>query len=86
MSLPVQAPLRVHPLEFAGKSVKDKLSDIRKQLKGMLILAPRSVSEDSLADCACLPGCQAVRPNQDEHCRSVSVRVWVAQRPRLMLC
>jgi hypothetical protein len=30
----VQAPLRVHKLEFAGKSVKDKLTDIKKQLKG----------------------------------------------------
>ncbi len=29
-----QAPVRVHPLEFAGKSVKDKLQDIRKELKG----------------------------------------------------
>ena len=29
-----QAPLRVHPLEFAGKSVKEKLQDIRKLLKG----------------------------------------------------
>ena len=31
-----QAPLRVHPLEFAGKSVKEKLQDIRKELKGSL--------------------------------------------------
>ncbi len=30
----LQAPLRVHPLRFAGKSVKEKLQDIRKQLKG----------------------------------------------------
>ena len=33
----LQAPLRVHPLEFAGKSVKEKLQDIRKQLKGLYL-------------------------------------------------
>ena len=33
----LQAPLRVHPVKFAGLSVKDKLKQIRKELKGALV-------------------------------------------------
>ena len=29
-----QASLRVHPVKFAGASVKDKIKQIRKELKG----------------------------------------------------
>lgn len=33
-TMSLQAPLRVHPVKFAGLSVKDKLKQIRKELKG----------------------------------------------------
>lgn len=46
-------PVNVHPLEFAGLSVKDKLKNLRKQLegeksRGIILAALDEVSSESI--------------------------------------